>query len=295
MQPVSPIPHLPASAAVRGRHAPATRRAFQQHLEQAAGRLLAQGPAARGAAASTPGAAAARTSGVPALQPLRVRRLFPESVSGRAQRDTPRAVPPPGRDESHAEAVAIAPVRDQRTAALVARIHEVARRLGVDPAIGEAVARVESNLDPSARSPDGRSVGAFQMKRPTLVEMRRRLGRDRPELPLSDEVTLGIGYLRYLDGIFSRPTVLDHAGRRTLAVADPHERTRLAIAAYNAGEGAVAAAQQQAVRAGRDPRRFREVDPYLPPVTQRYVHRVLATARALGTGHEPRLLTARAK
>jgi soluble lytic murein transglycosylase-like protein len=215
-----------------------------------------------------------------------VRRLFPEAAPAQGQRERPAVVRPPDPLPGAAGAVSLASVRDRRTQLLRARIHEVARRLGVHPMIGEAVARVESNLDPSARSPDGRSLGAFQMKRPTALEMRRRLGRDRPGLPLADEVTLGIGYLRYLDQIFARPTVLDQAGRRTLAVADPRERSRFAIAAYNAGEGAVAAAQRQAAGAGRNPLRFREVHPYLPPVTQRYVTRVLATAHALGMSDE---------
>jgi membrane-bound lytic murein transglycosylase MltF len=161
---------------------------------------------------------------------------------------------------------------------LRAKIHAVSRQLGVDPLLSEAIARAESNLDATARSPDGKSEGAFQMKRPTIAEMRRRLSDDPAGLPLSDEVTLAVGYLRYLDGLFARPAVLDAEGRRTTPVEDASERRRFAIAAYNAGEGRVATAQRQARAAGVDPRRFDDVRPFLPPVTQRYVGRVLEYA-----------------
>lgn len=163
---------------------------------------------------------------------------------------------------------------DADRAALQARIHAVSQILGVDPMLSESVARAESGLDRTARSADGKSVGAFQMKRPTIAEMQRRLRSDPSGLPLSDEVTLGVGYLRYLDGLFSRAAVLDSRGRRTTPVPDPGERANFAIAAYNAGEGRVAAAQRRAEVAGGDPRRFADVRPFLPPITQNYVQRV---------------------
>jgi membrane-bound lytic murein transglycosylase MltF len=168
--------------------------------------------------------------------------------------------------------------RDPPKAALVDRIHAVARTLGVEPRLAEAVARAESNLDQSARSPDGQSVGAFQMKVPTRMEMQRRFARDGVGVSLADEVTLGVGYLDYLDGVFARRAVLDDAGRTTIAVPDRTQRRHFAIAAYNAGEGTVAAAQRAAGKAGADPRRFEHVRPYLPAITRQYVNRVLRFA-----------------
>jgi soluble lytic murein transglycosylase-like protein len=185
----------------------------------------------------------------------------------------------PGRAES-----------DATKAALVSRIYAVAHSLGVEPRLAEAVARAESNLDQTARSPDGQSVGAFQMKVPTRAEMQRRFAREGVGVSLADEVTLGVGYLNYLDGAFARPVVLDDAGRMTTAVPNHAERRRFAIAAYNAGEGRVAAAQQAAGAAGRDPSRFDHVRPFLPPITQRYVERVLTFAAdeaGAGPGHWP--------
>jgi membrane-bound lytic murein transglycosylase MltF len=181
-----------------------------------------------------------------------------------------------GSERSHG--LASAWRRDDERIQLVAKIGATAERLGVDPAIGRAVAFVESNFDTDARSPDGETTGAFQLKRTTAHAMRRRLAVDGEGLPLGDEVTLGIGYLRYLDRIFAEPTVLDDAGRRTIPVADRGERRRFAIAAYNAGEGRVAEAQRKAHGAGLDARRFADVHAFLPAITQRYVARVLDAA-----------------
>lgn len=224
--------------------------------------------------------------------PVRLRRLEPAAVLGATPAPSAATVTPQGSPRARAVPPPITldglrPI-DGSKAALVARIHAAARRLGVDPAIGEAIARVESNLDPTARSPDGKSVGAFQMKAPTAAAMRARLANNAAGLPLGDEVTLGIGYLRYLDRLFSRRAVLDAAGHTTTPVEDARERLRFGIAAYNAGEGRVAAAQRQALAAGRDPRRFDHVHPYLPPITQRYVHKVLGAAAAARVGEQAR-------
>jgi hypothetical protein len=175
-------------------------------------------------------------------------------------------------------------------AALVERIHAAGRRLGVAPHLGEGIVWTESRFDPTARSSDGLSVGAFQLTRGTAAAMRRRLAGVTEDLSLHDEVTLGIGYLRYLSGLFARPTILDDRGNATIAVRDCTERWRFAIAAYNAGEGRVAAGQRRAAAAGLDPTHFDNVRPYLPPITRRYVDSVLTfaasqiTAEALQAG-----------
>src|SRR5262249_37734999 len=90
-------------------------------------------------------------------------------------------------------------------------------------------------------------------------------------------VALGVGYLRYLHDLFGRNAQLGH-GLRTIAVADPSERERFAVAAFNAGEGTVARAQARAAGAGGDPPRFAGVGRFLPSTTQGYVERVAAYA-----------------
>jgi membrane-bound lytic murein transglycosylase MltF len=50
---------------------------------------------------------------------------------------------------------------------------------------------------------------------------------------------------------------------------------KLAVAAFNAGEGRVAAAQGRTEKAGGDPASYGDVAVYLPKTTQEYVDRVL--------------------
>jgi soluble lytic murein transglycosylase-like protein len=86
---------------------------------------------------------------------------------------------------------------------------------------------------------------------------------------------LGTSYLRYLHDIFQTPTDLpnDH---RTRSAADKASLEKLAVAAFNAGEGRVASAQHRAERAGKDPSHYDEVAPYLPESTRNYVSRVIS-------------------
>jgi membrane-bound lytic murein transglycosylase F len=165
---------------------------------------------------------------------------------------------------------------DPKKAPLLRRIRETACRFGVDPAIGQGVAWTESRFDPSARSPDGLSSGAFQLTEVTAAQMRSRLRAAKTELPLHDEVTLAMGYLRYLAVLFEKRTVLYRDGLTTVGVADPVECWRFAIAAYNAGEGRVAAAQHRAASLGRNPTRFDDVRPLLPEITRKYVDNVIS-------------------
>jgi soluble lytic murein transglycosylase-like protein len=50
---------------------------------------------------------------------------------------------------------------------------------------------------------------------------------------------------------------------------------KLAVAAFNTGEGNVARAQDRAAASGEDPAAFSSVEPYLPPQTKAYVERVV--------------------
>ena len=164
--------------------------------------------------------------------------------------------------------------------ALAAAIRQAATHAGIAPELSMAVARAESSLDPTARSADGKSVGTFQVTHATAAEMHRKIAAGtvaRP--PGSDDVALGVGYLRYLHDLFGRDAHLGR-GLETVAVPDAGERRSFAVAAYNAGEGRVAQAQAHAVAAGGDPTHFDDVRPYLPPITRGYVERVTAYAAA---------------
>ncbi|HZR84526.1 MAG TPA: transglycosylase SLT domain-containing protein [Candidatus Binatia bacterium] len=162
--------------------------------------------------------------------------------------------------------------------ALASAIHRSAASAGVAPELALGVAIAESSLEPTARSSDGVSTGTFQVTRVTASQMRQHFRNGAVERPAgSDDVALGVGYLRYLDQVFRRGDRLG-GGLRATPVPDGEERARFAVAAFNAGEGRVASAQRLAQARGLDPASFDDVEPFLPTLTRRYVERVVAYA-----------------
>jgi soluble lytic murein transglycosylase-like protein len=127
------------------------------------------------------------------------------------------------------------PLPPATAVAVVARaehpIDTIARRHGVDPLLVRAVIRVESNFDPRAVSPKG-AAGLMQL----MPETAMRYGVDNRFDP-AQNVDGGVRYLRDLMAMFDG-------------------NLSLALAAYNAGEGAV-------LKYGR------RIPPY--PETQQYV------------------------
>lgn len=118
-----------------------------------------------------------------------------------------------------------------------ADIREIARAHGVSPALVEAVARAESGLDPAALSPKG--AGGLMQLMPGTAAALGVVDRFDPR----ESIRGGVRHLRYLLERYQGSVVL-------------------ALAAYNAGEGAVDT--------------HRGVPPY--PETQQYVERVLRRA-----------------
>ena len=136
-----------------------------------------------------------------------------------------------------APVVAVAPEASLATRdGLVGLIDRLAREHGVNPKLVHALVKVESNYEPRAVSPKG-AMGLMQLMPATA----RQYAVDDPFDPVQN---LGAG-LQHLRGL------LDRFGKG---------RESLALAAYNAGEGAVS--------------RYGGIPPFRE--TQNYVRRILS-------------------
>lgn len=118
------------------------------------------------------------------------------------------------------------------SASLSEIVEKTSKAHNVDPLLVDSVIRVESNYNPNAVSPKG-AQGLMQLMPPTA----QMLGVTNSFDP-AENIEAGVKYLKYLQ--------------------DLYKDDRLALAAYNAGPGAVD--------------RFRQVPPY--PETQKYVETV---------------------
>jgi len=158
-----------------------------------------------------------------------------ESIAGFEAEDCippPPAAPP--RPEPAAGIPVPPPAQLVRQAALEQDLEEAFVPLA------ESVAKVESAFQPQAVSPKG-AVGVMQLMPATAA----RLGADPYDV--KQNVKAGVRYLRDL----------------LMRFRDQDDQVRMALAAYNAGEGAV--------------QRYQGIPPYRE--TQLYVHKVLEEYR----------------
>lgn len=128
---------------------------------------------------------------------------------------------------------------------MLSLIQDISHRYGHDPALIKAVIHVESRFRQNAVSPKG-AVGLMQLMPATAARYGWKSGREDLSEPALN-IRIGAAYLRDLLKMFPE---------------DP----LLALAAYNAGEGAVQ-------------RHGRRIPPYRE--TQNYVRSVMATYDAL--------------
>jgi len=155
-------------------------------------------------------------------------------------------------------------------------IRTAGRYHGVDPNLSLAIAQVESALKPNAVSKDGfNSKGIFQLLDSTADDMRTLSGMNETYQPFDPGMNsfLGIGYLRRLLDIFSRDSQITNS-TKTIGAKSAEDLEKIAIAAYNAGEGSVARAQEYAKSLGKDPSKFSSIEPHLPAITRSYVKKV---------------------
>ncbi|HMO16468.1 MAG TPA: transglycosylase SLT domain-containing protein [Oligoflexia bacterium] len=154
---------------------------------------------------------------------------------------------------------------------------------GVDPSLGLAVAQAESSLRPDAVSSDGfYSKGIFQLLDSTAADMQELTGLTEKYQPFDPSMNsfLGMAYLRRLHDIFSQNTSLS-SYTSTVAAKSAGELEKIAVAAYNAGEGSVARAQAKAKALGKDPSIYSSIEEHLPAITRGYVKRVTGLRQEL--------------
>lgn len=191
------------------------------------------------AAAEGPDRPAAIALGLAAPAPLPQPPAGPGSGRMALQVDRrPAAAASPGLRLATAPAAEAAPSAELRSL-----INDVARTYGHDAQLLHAIIHVESRFNPNAVSPKG-AIGLMQVM-PATAE---RVGVQEPQRTLFDPETnlhAGARYLRLLMDMFS-------------------DRPDLAVAAYNAGEGAVLRYQGQVPP-------FRETQAYVRDVMQRYL------------------------
>ena len=199
--------------------------------------------------------------------------------------ETPQSVKRPtilaARRISHSMLDAAQP-RSSRIETIKPVVHETGQRYGIDPALGMAVISAESDFKADAVSRDGHySKGLFQLLDSTGQERLQLLGLKQDYNPFDPElnIELGINYLSHLHGIFSSPTPLNN-NFTTHQAANSASLEKLAVAAFNAGQGRVASAQARAEQAGLDPSQYDHVEGFLPDITKSYVRKVMAARSA---------------
>ena len=158
------------------------------------------------------------------------------------------------------------------------RLVSVSKTVGIDPALAQAVVSAESSFNVKAVSNDGHaSKGLFQLLDTTgrdLLSKTDVAATDYDPFNPDLNMKLGTSYLKYLHDIFRVPTELPQ-GLQTKAAANGESLEKLAVAAFNAGEGRVASAQGRTERSGKDPAYYDHVAPFLPRTTREYVTRVV--------------------
>ncbi len=148
---------------------------------------------------------------------------------------------------------------------------------GIDPALSMSIIANESSFNTQAISQDGHaSKGLMQLLDTTGSQYHQQVGIKDNYDPFNPEqnVKLGVSYLRYLHDIFSKETTLANS-QTTFIAANSSSLEKLAVAAYNAGEGRVASAQARAKQDGNDPTQYEQIQSYLPESTKQYVVKVM--------------------
>ena len=130
----------------------------------------------------------------------------------------------------------------------------LADRFGVDWVLVLAVMQQESRFNRNALSRKG-AFGLMQIMPLTRLELEEKLGVAETLTPRNN-IKAGIYHLKRLSRSFSS--------------SNDEDRTKLTLAAYNAGLSRIQDAQEVAARLGEDPRTWKSVRAALPLLSRRY-------------------------
>lgn len=107
------------------------------------------------------------------------------------------------------------------------------------------------------------AAGDFQLEKKTATRMGLTVSNKNDQrFDIDDASAAAAKYLKTIDHSFSKETTLTK-NLKTIPISNASERAKFSIAAYNAGEGRIAKAQEMTKRAGGDPKKWDDVKKYL--------------------------------
>jgi hypothetical protein len=216
----------------------------------------------------------------PSLTPPQSNRIEPEEPTEHPLLTPPSSLPLPPPVPIGSEHVKTRSATTQDIRSFVTGlVDDAAKRFELDTDLGLAIVETESSFNIDAMSSDGHfSKGLFQLLDSTGKEVLKKSDLSRSYDPFDPQlnVELGMRHLRRLIDIFATDTKLTNA-ISTHAVSNEKAREKFAVAAYNAGEGRVAWAQERAKKKGANPSDFAQVREFLPSSTRSYVEKVISS------------------
>lgn len=107
------------------------------------------------------------------------------------------------------------------------------------------------------------AAGDFQLEKKTAIPMGLTVSEKNDQrFDVDDASAASAKYLKTLDESFAKKTNLG-GGIETAPVSNPRERLIFNLAAFNAGEGRIARAQQLAETDGKNPEKWEDVQQFL--------------------------------